>query len=409
MIKRLKTLLSIGVLSLSMLIPGTVAFSSDDTQVAASVAETYTESDTDSQPAAAEEPSQPETPAPEPSQPETPALEPSQPETPALEPSQPETPAPEPSQPETPAPEPSQPETPAPEPSQPETPAPEPSQPETPAPEPSQPETPAPSETEKQTEKQTETTEAEKQVETEKQTEKSTETEKAKESEPKQDDTLHTVSDVSDVKISGFSVDPSKYPSANITENTNRIYQYLVTEMKLNHAAACGVLANIQCESNFNPLAQGDSGSSYGICQWHNGRFSNLMSYCNGSGSDYNTLSGQLSYMQHELTSSYNGVWGYIHSVPDSAQGAYDAAYYWCVYFETPDHTYERAAQRGNLAKNEYYGKTFGTPAKPENTIIATVRSDMERKEQKELVSSIRTQMELQNRVAALANKEGFL
>ena len=391
MIKRLKTLLSIGVLSLSMLIPGTVAFSSDDTQVAASVAKTYTESDTDSQPAAAEEPSQPATPDPEPSQPETPAPEPSQPETPA----------PEPSQPETPDPEPSQPETPAPEPSQPETPAPEPSQPETPAPEPSQPETPAPSETEKQTE----TTEAEKQVETEKQTEKSTETEKAKESEPKQDDTLHTVSDVSDVKISGFSVDPSKYPSANITENTNRIYQYLVTEMKLNHAAACGVLANIQCESNFNPLALGDSGSSYGICQWHNGRFSNLMSYCNGSGSDYNTLSGQLSYMQHELTSSYSGVWGYIHSVPDSAQGAYDAAYYWCVYFETPDHTYERAAQRGNLAKNEYYGKTFGTPAKPENTIIATVRSDMERKEQKELVFSIRTQMELQNRVAALANK----
>lgn len=60
--------------------------------------------------------------------------------------------------------------------------------------------------------------------------------------------------------------------SGNQTEAI--IYEFLVSNMGLTSAAACGVIANIQYESGFSPTKLGDHGTSYGICQWHNGRFS---------------------------------------------------------------------------------------------------------------------------------------
>lgn len=159
--------------------------------------------------------------------------------------------------------------------------------------------------------------------------------------------------------IPEFHVNPLDYPPANITENTRQIYEYLTGELGLNHAAACGVLGNIHLESAFFLLALGDGGTSYGICQWHLGRFSSLIAYCNEAGLDYNTLEGQLSYMRYELETGYSGVLSYIKSVPDTQQGAYDAAYYWCVGYELPNDMYYRGAQRGNLAANEYYTRDF--------------------------------------------------
>ena len=159
--------------------------------------------------------------------------------------------------------------------------------------------------------------------------------------------------------------------------------------MGLNHAGACGVLANIQLESDFSPLSLGDGGSSYGICQWHNERFNRLISFCNGNGLDYNTLGGQLKYLESELASSYPSVLAYIRSVPDTAQGAYDAAYYWCVHFEVPDHTAERAAQRGNLAMNEYYGKTFVSSPATDPAAVETIKD-------------VRGRINLENRLAKI-------
>lgn len=161
------------------------------------------------------------------------------------------------------------------------------------------------------------------------------------------------------VKIPGFTVDPSKYPAANITVNTQRLYWYLVDEMQLSHAAACGVLANVQLESNFRPLAIGDSGTSFGICQWHLGRLSALMSYCNANALDYHTIDGQMAYLQYELNGGYAGVLAGLREVEDSPEGAYEAGYLFCTGFEKPDQTILRAQRRGNLAQNEYYGRTF--------------------------------------------------
>lgn len=268
--------------------------------------------------------------------------------------------------------EPPQTETKAPETQAPET---QPPQTETETPETQSPETQPP---------QTETKAPETQTPTEAPTEAPTQT------EPVQDPSLHITDGTGvTVNIVGFSVDPSKYPAANVSENTVAVYEYLTSVMGLNHAGACGVLANIQLESDFSPLSLGDGGSSYGICQWHNERFNRLISFCNGNGLDYNTLGGQLKYLESELASSYPSVLAYIRSVPDTAQGAYDAAYYWCVHFEVPDHTAERAAQRGNLAMNEYYGKTFVSSPSTDPAAVETIKD-------------VRGRINLENRLAKI-------
>ena len=187
------------------------------------------------------------------------------------------------------------------------------------------------------------------------------------------------------VTIVGFSVDPSQYPPANINENTSEIYSYLTGEMGLNHAAACGVLGNVQCESDFDPRVIGDGGTSYGICQWHNERFNRLISYCNNNGLDYNTLYGQLLFLDWELNNVYPNVLSYIRQVPDTPQGAYDAAYYWCIHFEAPANMQAQGALRGNLAMNEFYGSMFAETVQDEEPVKSS---------DKDILKELRTKMD---------------
>lgn len=65
----------------------------------------------------------------------------------------------------------------------------------------------------------------------------------------------------------------------------------------------------------------------------------------------------QLEYLAAELSKSYASVLKYIKAVPNTAQGAYDAAYRWCAKYEIPDNTAATAAKRGNLAKGTYWPK----------------------------------------------------
>lgn len=163
-----------------------------------------------------------------------------------------------------------------------------------------------------------------------------------------------------ELKIGESIIDFNAYPAGNITENTNKIYDYLVKEMGLNHAAACGILANIQCESNFAPTAVGDGGTSYGLCQWHLERFARLVNWCNANGYNYHLVEGQMAYLQYELETMYVDVYEYVKQVPDTIQGCYDAAYYWCAYYEIPSETFAKAKQRGNMAMNEFFPRELG-------------------------------------------------
>src|ERR1700685_1253876 len=51
-------------------------------------------------------------------------------------------------------------------------------------------------------------------------------------------------------------------------EVPTQIYEFFVNN-GYTSAQACGVVGNIQAESNFNPHATGDGGLAHGLCQWH--------------------------------------------------------------------------------------------------------------------------------------------
>ena len=135
------------------------------------------------------------------------------------------------------------------------------------------------------------------------------------------------------------------------------IYQFLVGDMGLNEAAACGVLANIECESDFRISATGDGGTSYGICQWHNSRWEHLKQY---RPTDWNTLRGQLEFMRYELLHDKTSVWRFLRTVTNDANGAYLAGHYWCFHFEIPKNYPTVSVRRGNLARSSYWPKYMG-------------------------------------------------
>lgn len=145
--------------------------------------------------------------------------------------------------------------------------------------------------------------------------------------------------------------------SANSLITEREIYNFLTEEMGLPSASACGILANIEHESAFNVNIVGDHGTSYGLCQWHNNRYSALINYCKGIGSDYRTLSGQLQYLKYELETSYINLLATLRVMENTANGAYKAGYLWCIQFERPADMEIRAVSRGTLAKGKYWNR----------------------------------------------------
>ena len=140
----------------------------------------------------------------------------------------------------------------------------------------------------------------------------------------------------------------------NVEENKKTVFT-LLHKAGYKSAAICGIMANIERESNFNPTATGDSGSSYGICQWRYERREALLSRKN-----YSSLSAQVQYLIDELngktyTTKWKAIGDRIKALPNTAQGAYDAAYDFCYNFEIPANRSNVAVKRGNSAKDNYW------------------------------------------------------
>ena len=114
-------------------------------------------------------------------------------------------------------------------------------------------------------------------------------------------------------------------------------------------------MANIKAESSFRPTALSSGGGSYGICQWTGSRRTRLQNYCANRGLDYTTLTAQLQFLEYELENYYPKVMNYIRAVDNTAQGAYDAGYYFCYHFEAPSNRASRSVTRGNSARDTYW------------------------------------------------------
>lgn len=163
-----------------------------------------------------------------------------------------------------------------------------------------------------------------------------------------------------------------------------KIYAYLTENLGFGAAAACGIMANIQCECSFYPnnlqtignrklnmtdeeyTAAVDNGSyaretftrdsyGYGLMQWTWwSRKQNLYDYAKARGVSISDYKMQLDFMNQELQ-GYTTLKATLNSVSSSAKGAYDSAYAWCKIYEQPSDTEARSIQRGNLARDLYW------------------------------------------------------
>lgn len=146
-------------------------------------------------------------------------------------------------------------------------------------------------------------------------------------------------------------------PAQNEYPISTAIYYYLRTEVGLNSAAACGVMANIEAESGstFNLTAIGDNGTSFGLCQWHLSRWDRLNSFCADIGESPASLSGQMRYLKWELENCYPVLMELLKNVDDDVVGCYDAAYNFCVQFERPDAAEIKGNDRALNALQTYW------------------------------------------------------
>lgn len=140
------------------------------------------------------------------------------------------------------------------------------------------------------------------------------------------------------------------------------VWNYL-SRCGFNDAAVAGIMGNIQAESNFNLAAVGDYGTSFGLCQWHNERGSNMKAYCSEYGGNWETnLNGQLGYLMLELqnptymrdaTLGFN-LKGALLQIPNTDTGVRAASNLWLKHFERP------TDQGSSVQETRYsYGKAI--------------------------------------------------
>lgn len=157
--------------------------------------------------------------------------------------------------------------------------------------------------------------------------------------------------------------------AASSEENKNTIYNILVGTYGYSTAAACAIMGNMEAESSYTPGEDtGDGGTSYGLCQWHAGRKNALMSWCSENGFNYASIEGQLAYLDHELSTSYQSVKNSLNTAnnENTEDAAYQAAYDFCVGFEKPAAGATAGVRRGETARRlfqEYSGNGETTRA----------------------------------------------
>ena len=152
------------------------------------------------------------------------------------------------------------------------------------------------------------------------------------------------------------------------------IFNYLTGELGLNTAAACGILGNMYQESGLDPTAQS---SYYGLCQWSGSLTAELMSYCAQAGYDSASIEGQVHFLGTELTGGYSGVLAALQSVPNTADGASQAASIFCQQFEQCGN-YDVEIPRRAAYANNYWGEFQGYVATSDTTDSTQAAADTE-------------------------------
>ena len=125
-------------------------------------------------------------------------------------------------------------------------------------------------------------------------------------------------------------------------------YRFLTEEMGLNRAAASGVIANFISESGIRTTALGDSGTSYGLCQWHAERWDKLRQFAASCKRPMEDIETQLRYFKEEMNKDYPEVYRSLLEIENTEAGAYKAGYIVCLEFERPFLGEAAAVNRGS-------------------------------------------------------------
>lgn len=157
-------------------------------------------------------------------------------------------------------------------------------------------------------------------------------------------------------------------------ENELKCHLYFRNELKLSDSVICGILANIEAESDYDEQCE-TNGMAYGLFQWwgsltsNDSRRKNLFNYCN---TQTPTTDQQLNFLKYELENYY-----YFPSLLaelqeksktdlESIEKADYAARLWFTKFEAVDNTKwnsSESTRRANQARAYY---TFFTRPKSE-------------------------------------------
>lgn len=209
-----------------------------------------------------------------------------------------------------------------------------------------------------------------------------------------------------------------------LSANEDEVYTILTNTYGFSSAQASGIMASIQAESNFIPTALDAGGISFGLMQWTGNRKAALYSYAEANNMDVNAISTQLAYMYSELQSSEKTAYNQLIACENTSEGAYNAGYRFCYYFERPKNKESRSIKRATLARDSYFANynngttaTSGTINAPEavsevatpstNTTITTTKKYRYKKGtyKLKLTMSVRTKASNKGKVVGYISK----
>ncbi len=127
-------------------------------------------------------------------------------------------------------------------------------------------------------------------------------------------------------------------PAGAANESVKQIvYDFMTGELGLCPAAAAGIMGNVQIECSFDPTIEAmDTNGlySFGLMMWNGSRYTALKDYCTKNKLDKNDPLAQLKFLKYELETSQSSVYETMKNIPNTIEGAAEAAIQWADQFE---------------------------------------------------------------------------
>ena len=150
----------------------------------------------------------------------------------------------------------------------------------------------------------------------------------------------------------------SPNPTGGYSADAVDMKNWLVSQ-GLSENGAFGVVANLMAESGLRTGAVGDSGTSYGIAQWHLGRKENLFKFAKEKGLEANSIEAQRQFLMQEL----GGYGDLLNTLKDPKVSQMDATGAFLTKFERPaDQSSAAITRRYNRGLGALKPQGGGTP-----------------------------------------------